>query len=498
MLKRIVPAVLAVLYIEIAAISAAAFENANLLEYYSTDNTVTLYVNGISDGAVSCRIAGQECTANLSGGIYSDSEKYKTLFLIDSSTSMRHYNEKISAFLLECIDKKPQNEHYSIAVFSGNSYSNIIDFNADRYELEKAVGNIKYDAQSSYIYDNVDKAVKNLVSDEDKCYERIVLFTDGCENSATGINIEELINTINSSPVQIYTVTFVNSKKDNYEQLKNVARIARSSNATDIQVNENTEIKNLANTLYNDTISISSIIVSDLDSSVADGSRRPIEIVSGNITVKSEIITPMISPVSTSETVTETETVTAVETKFTSKVTESNPPSESKLEVNYILIISIIAAVIAFIVIIVVLFIMRKNKSAPITDVPSPIPAAENDDTMVLSSSGDTEMFFDNDKTASVIILRDIASTDHTFEAPLSGEVIIGRSSDLSSLVIDYDKSVSKRHCKIFVMGNEVFIEDLGSANKTFVNDIQISSAHVIRNADEIKIGRVKFKVTIR
>lgn len=492
MKKKSLAAIFAFCFIKVLALEAFAFDSPNLLQYHSEDSTITLYVNDVSSDEISCRIAGQECRAAITGKV-SEAEKYKTLFLVDSSTSMRSYSEKISSFILECIDKKQDNEYYSIAIFDGKSASGITDFTANQYTLEKAVDNIEYNAESSYIFDNINNAVIYLKKDDDKCYERIVVFTDGCENSTVGINVEELEKTIEENLVQIYTVTFVNKKKDNYEELKNVARIARTSNASDIQISEKTDIIKVTKTLFDDAASISSVEIT-IDNTIADGSSKAIELVSGETEIKAEITMPMLDNIAVSET-------TVTETEIIAEPTEISETEEivgSRGNTAVYTVLAALLLIIAAVCIVIVIININKNNKIKEKNETDTYPT-NNDDTVILASrGGDTEMFFDNDAANSVIVLRDIMSTDHTFEASLLSDIIIGRSSELSSLVIDYDKSVSKRHCKIFAKGSEVYIEDLGSANKTFVNDVQITSSHVIRNADEIKIGRVKFKVTIR
>ena len=51
-----------------------------------------------------------------------------------------------------------------------------------------------------------------------------------------------------------------------------------------------------------------------------------------------------------------------------------------------------------------------------------------------------------------------------------NSEYIIGRNPE-SSIFID-DKSVSRSHAKVMVVGGDITIQDLGSSNKTTVNKI--------------------------
>ena len=73
-------------------------------------------------------------------------------------------------------------------------------------------------------------------------------------------------------------------------------------------------------------------------------------------------------------------------------------------------------------------------------------------------------------------------------------EFIIGRSGE-SPIQID-DRSVSRNHARILVVGNDVTISDLGSANKTVVGSTTLTpgAPFKLRNNDQIKIGNVILK----
>lgn len=73
-------------------------------------------------------------------------------------------------------------------------------------------------------------------------------------------------------------------------------------------------------------------------------------------------------------------------------------------------------------------------------------------------------------------------------------EVIIGRSVE-SQIFID-DKSVSRSHLRINVVGTDVVICDLGSSNHTVVNGETLNpmTPMKVKNNDQIKTGNVIFK----
>ena len=78
------------------------------------------------------------------------------------------------------------------------------------------------------------------------------------------------------------------------------------------------------------------------------------------------------------------------------------------------------------------------------------------------------------------------------FPLPEAGEIVIGRSSELDMVLVE--DMVSRRHAKISVEGGDIFLEDLGSTNGSFVNGEKISRTK-LAEGDRILIGTSIIKV---
>ena len=72
-----------------------------------------------------------------------------------------------------------------------------------------------------------------------------------------------------------------------------------------------------------------------------------------------------------------------------------------------------------------------------------------------------------------------------------SPELIVGRS-DTASIQVDQD-SVSRQHVKIVTLDYKSWVEDMGSTNGTFVNNVRIERAEM-RDGDLLRIGQTIFK----
>ena len=91
-------------------------------------------------------------------------------------------------------------------------------------------------------------------------------------------------------------------------------------------------------------------------------------------------------------------------------------------------------------------------------------------------------------------------------EVSLTKEVTIGRLDLVSASFPDVDlttddaldKGVSRRHAKITQRGREVFIEDLGSMNGTFVNRKKLTPylPEALRNGDQLQLGKLMLRVS--
>lgn len=75
----------------------------------------------------------------------------------------------------------------------------------------------------------------------------------------------------------------------------------------------------------------------------------------------------------------------------------------------------------------------------------------------------------------------------------VTGPVIVGRSSGADIVVAA--TYVSGRHAQFKLIGQNLFVEDLGSTNGTAVNGNIISNPTALKNNDVVNIGDVSIRV---
>ena len=88
------------------------------------------------------------------------------------------------------------------------------------------------------------------------------------------------------------------------------------------------------------------------------------------------------------------------------------------------------------------------------------------------------------------VIDRNKNKKEFTFEKP---EIILGRSND-NDITLPSEK-ISRKHAKIFQQNGNIIIEDLKSANGTYINDNRITIPYALKLSDIIKIEEFTIKV---
>jgi hypothetical protein len=85
-------------------------------------------------------------------------------------------------------------------------------------------------------------------------------------------------------------------------------------------------------------------------------------------------------------------------------------------------------------------------------------------------------------------VLRFISGKYQGGEFPIASDkqILVGRSSDLDMVLVE--DMVSRKHARISMQGDQIWIEDLGSTNGTFVNGEKIKRGR-LKEGDRVLIG---------
>lgn len=107
-----------------------------------------------------------------------------------------------------------------------------------------------------------------------------------------------------------------------------------------------------------------------------------------------------------------------------------------------------------------------------------------------------TQLLFQQSKLRD-IVLEDRCNPTKLFCASCGDKLILGCNKNTCDLVIDYDSSVSGRHCELYLRGERWFVRDLQSSNGTRVNDDKVYQEMELQSGDLLKVGCLEFQVRI-
>ena len=79
-------------------------------------------------------------------------------------------------------------------------------------------------------------------------------------------------------------------------------------------------------------------------------------------------------------------------------------------------------------------------------------------------------------------------------------EYILGKNPKIVDGLLDLSPTISRKHCKIIKLKQEYYIEDLESANHTYVNGeiVERGKRVRIKPGDQIRLAEIEFGIEFR
>jgi pSer/pThr/pTyr-binding forkhead associated (FHA) protein len=125
------------------------------------------------------------------------------------------------------------------------------------------------------------------------------------------------------------------------------------------------------------------------------------------------------------------------------------------------------------------------------------LPASQAD---LWTSAGE-----DQKSAASTTLRITVLVSGRQIELPIKPEICLGRLDDTHGVFPDLDltdegaleRGVSRRHARIHYTDDCFLIEDVGSANGTFLNGKRLApyTRHPLQTGDELQVGKLKLIV---
>lgn len=472
----------ALLMLAVTMLSFAASSTA-ILEQRVTDEAVLLYVRHSGEEQTVQAHIGTEADVSVHITNRTDTQ-IVTWLLMDNSLSINAADRETAKKLLtDLVAGRAPNERFNLCTFS-DQLTILAEDSQNYAALKTQIDQLEHKDQETYLTDVLAELLDREKLREGNEFVRVVVISDGVDNNPGGLTREELTKRLSEQAVPIYTLGSQN--KNSEQNLKAMYALSRQTNALNWSLGELSDTLSVVQAMSETELPI--CVEVTIPEKLRDGSTKGIQLTfSDGSVVETQVSMPF-------GTITETvETPTIPDPKV-------EPEPEPEPEFPLLLIVLIAVLIVLVVGAAAFLLIRRKKESERIQTVDEhdvdfrgvELELDLSDDV----GDGDTMPLIGNDRRL-ILSLTDRTDPNRHFETPLRSAVSIGRSS-ANQIVLNYERSVSGRHCEIFVAGNIFKVRDLGSKNGTYVDGIQIGDVAEISSGSILKLGRLEFTIDIR
>lgn len=484
---RKIPLLLLMLVLFLPVSVCMADGQAAVVEVCTNETDVSLYVKNVGSSLT-------EITAQI--GISASSQvtcqsiedtAFETLILIDNSLSIpKDMRSRTAEFLESFLAARATNEKVAIGVFS-RDITYLADFTSDDNVLQQAVSAISYQNQDTYITDMLYELLRDdYIGNKRDVYRRIIIIADGVDNESLGYTVDELKQLIREDTYPIYTIGCQTSS--NGTELENLFSLSRQSNGAYFLMETTEDITAVVEALGKDREIVKVVVTPPAE--LLDGSVKSVKLNFSGQSVYGEVRMPQ------QEMEVEIETIGSETATVESSVAESEEHTEEETSTVdeealrkaaakkfiFIVIVVWIFIIAAFLTVIVVLR-YKKKQNRELANAQNLIEQRKRELRDALPGEIN-------------IVLTDIHIPEKSFQVSLDPEIIVGRSGDCR-IVLDYDRSISGKHCAIDMREHKVMVRDLGSTNGTSVNGKRVLDRTELKHGDILVLGQLEMKVGI-
>lgn len=420
---------------------------------------------------------------------------YKSLILVDNSLSIGKGNQEIIKETLSYLfEQAGEEENFSLAAFGENTQT-LVPFGGDRKTLADAADNLTYTNQDTYITDALMTVLQEWQYCDFAC-RSILLVTDGEGEESMLYPEEELYFMLDKAGYPIYVIGCVEEK--NQSEMKNLAAIARISGGKMLY----TEFKNSE---------------SSVEQKLGDALLLAMQ--KNHEEMEAKAATVQETEALMEESVSENEVFLAEAEEQESVIYEMETVSNSSTRgiSSTVVVLSGILFGLFFLLAAVGIFV-RKNRARKQREKEfmaglrseikqhSALLTGETEDNCGVTQSlfkepfpaadetGGTRLLFQQESMHDVV-LEDRSNPAKFFRTACRDRLVIGRSANVCDLVIDYDNSISGKHCEFFLRDERWYVRDLKSSNGTMVNGQKVYQELEIQSGDILKLGLLEFRV---
>ena len=454
---------------------------------WSSVQGTDLYVYLASDEAVrQVQVSSTICTSLQSTPLSELEMPVETVVLLDNSISITKDDRTLIKQILEnLIGNRMPGERFTVATMDTQIHY-LCQQETDYLVLRDQIDSIDHNDQNTKLTDGLYQLLDDLQASDDGSLRRIVLICDGVDNKELSYTHDEIARKIEQAGYPLYAIGCTNNKTDGNALIENLFELSRLTQGKTVYLGNMRDPLQI--TAMIDEYNTAQQVIVHLPSELCDGSTRGVQVVlqSGQ-SYETQVVMPFVKPAEPEPEPTPT--------------LELMPEPEPEPSLNPALLLIPLVLVVAGIT---AAILIRRNAQKKLlstdSDVIKDSKDSDADVTISVHQAGN-----DSDATASVwsarqgqtsLVLVDCSNSLRRYEAPLQGVVSIGRSSTCR-VVLDYDRTVGRHQCDIYLEGGEPYIRNVSQTNPTILNSSVLTEPRPLASGSTLRLGNVEMRIEI-
>ena len=521
---------------------------ADVSQTFTSSQGMTWYVKGIA-GELSAAVAyaGRDpVEVSQFGGLgETGGPTPKTLLLVDNSTSIAEASvdavDRIKGILTRLVWNHQSRERFALKTFSDH-VETLVDYTENYDAIRVAVEHLTFAEQDTFLRNVLYEEIMTLAEDGEDAYDRIIVISDGTDDSRLGVTYEELTALLGDEKhrMPIYTIGF--RHEPTVTDLDRLFALSRKTRTPYYWAEDFRDPTTIADGICEDTDQISYFRL-NFPPELRTGDTRTITVSAqsgqGLYTIVHTMALPVASvgelaqlqaqqkereeqqaaqnarleeleseveaarqakenetekPTAVTELVTEEET----EAPETEKITEAQTEEpETEMSPEELLRLRrqeqmkslarygvwIALGLILLLLILNTAFGKKKEKTRQ--DFREMAPVKEDDTPKVDVSA----------QVGSQVVLVNLSQPDLQYTIGIGEMKILGRSRARCDIAFQDDRSMAARQCRIYFEFGKVFVENLDTMGSTYLNGEVVRSAQELTSGSVLKLGDTKLRV---
>lgn len=399
------------------------------------------------------------------------------IFLVDVSGSIKNAQlDKVKSAIKTWASNMKPNDRIAVVSF-GDSIETLTDFSGDINAVSAAADKLTNHGSKTQLYGGISHAVKLASRNDTDLPKRknIILITDGVNDSNGGISENDMLKELKTALVPVYSLWMSNSRANNSKGRSTLNSVTDYSGGRIYDMSDKS-----IETVYGwvkDNINNSYTVDFAYNGTVPDNNIHKFSI---KVAQNGRIFEDSVDfTMKKSEENSHTYSVSAT----------SEEETDEKSNIGFILIIVLIAVLVAGAAVALIIIIRNKNNTDEYIYPISSSDYTPQDDTGSKTINADYTAAVHSTNNVVFVSMR----TGKRNSISISGSILAGRSGQCD-FIIEND-TVSGNHAVITLANEKLYVEDMTSANGTFVNGRKTNGITKLKNNDIVMFGNEEYKV---